>query len=264
VSRSSSGSRQKRTGKPGRKPGREERTLELAREYGDVCTTYRYTNHHGLIRALVPFGFQVTDPVDMLTGVSAVIEDLPETSATFGVGDVDEKCSQSTNYPFQTTIFRLAGAFQTDVGGEGRRQAWANPNYLHKKSIGNITDRDARIRYCRTVGRLGAVSGADVAPRFGLTHGSFGTWCNRHGVPWQSWRNDGIVRLARTLLLVTRWTDHSENELADALPLPNGTVRSFIQRFGRESEWTVPDDPTGEIWFRNSNVAEASTEIDHE
>lgn len=224
-------------------------------------TMAAWCEHHGLIAALLPFESRRTDTFAEFEALATALSELPETQATFSLGELetsDGRAVQSrpTGAGVVRTQLHLLGAWEFLETSTGQR--WLNPTYIHEHpwQVSQCTP-DEREAILRHAAGLGALTRADVAPRFGITKKGVQKFIRRYDIPWQEWRETGLRRLARTLLTVRAWTDRSLPAVADPLPSPNGTVKSWVQRYGRADGWTPPADPSQYHGFQNGTGGEA-------
>jgi len=223
-------------------------------------TMAAWCDHHDLIHALLPFECRQTDTFAEFESLAAALDDLRETQATFALGGLETPDGhravqyRPTGAGIVTTQLHLLGAWEYLETSSGQR--WINPGYVHdhpwQSSQCSPAEREAILR---EAARLGGLSRADVAPRFGVTKKGVMKIIRRNDIPWQEWRGDGVRRLARTLLTVRAWSDRSLPAIAAPLPCPTGTVKSWVQRYARDEEFTPPPDPSRYHGFQNGGGA---------
>jgi len=228
-------------------------------------TMTAWCSHHDLIHALLPFECRRTDSFAEFETLAAALDELPATAATFRLGDLETPEGERpvkyrpTGSGVVTTQLHLLGAWEFAETSCGWR--WINPNYIHDHPWqSSQCDADEREAILRHAARLGAVTRADVAPRFGVTKKGVEKWIRRHDIPWKEWRATGLRRLTRTLLTVRAWSDRSLPAVADPLPSPNGTVKSWVQRYARDEAWSPPADPSQYHGFQNGGGVDCESE----
>ena len=217
------------------------------------ATVAAWCDHHDLIGALLPFDARRTDTVAEFEALDAALQALPETAATFQLGDLETPDGarpvryRPTGAGVVDTHLHLLGAWPYRETACGQR--WLNPHYIHghpwETPQGDVETRTAVVR---DAARLGALRIQDVAPRFGITPTALDSWIDYHDLPWGAWRQDGRRRLATTLRTAAAWTDRDLWGLCTHFPVPADTVETWVHREVPDG-WTPPEDPSQYKWF---------------
>lgn len=216
-----------------------------------------WCERHGVIGALLPFDCRATDSFEQFCAIAAAIDDLRPTIATFRLtdleppGDAFARIEQRpTGAGVVPTQLHMLGAWEYRDTAAGQR--WTNPRYCHDHPWQTPQCSDAERReILRDAASLGVLDRRDVAPRFGITAGSLRQWISRKDVAWEARRYQGRQRLARTVYTIYKWTDRTEQGVIAPFPVPDGTLKAWIQKFVREDEtWSVPADPSNGRHFR--------------
>jgi len=207
-------------------------------------------------RALLPFDCRATDSFEQFCAIAAAIDDLRPTIATFRLtdleppGDAFARIEQRpTGAGVVPTQLHMLGAWEYRDTSSGQR--WTNPRYCHDHPWQTSQCSPAERReILRDAASLGVLDRRDVAPRFGITAGSLRQWISRKDVAWEARRYQGRQRLARTVYTIYKWTDRTEQGVIAPFPVPDGTLRAWVQKF-------VPSpapcaSPTARIFKRRS------------
>jgi hypothetical protein len=205
----------------------------------------------GLIPALTPMAYREGDPIDQLQTLSARIDALPDTAATFTasslLGDNERFTRTFAASEHLTTLFRLCGAFRIDETSTGYR--WCNPDYVHgsphREPHAGFTER---IYFARQVAPLGRVTVDDIARRFGTTADAIRGQFQRAGFDWEQRRAYGLARLARTVETVVAWTDYTYADICRPLGIDTATHR-YHRQDKLPADYEPPADPTTEYGF---------------
>jgi hypothetical protein len=201
---------------------------------------------HGLIPALVPMAYRENDPIEQLTRLSAEIDSLPDTAATFTVNtilDDDERFTRTFAASAHiTTLFRLCGAFRVDDTSTGYR--WCNPDYVHG-SVHRTPQgtREEVAWFCKRAARLGVLQTRDVARKYGRTERSIQTLCQDYDLNWRQRRHEGMARFARTVETVHEWTGRTYAEICAPTLATYQMFQAWRDRHVA-GDWSPPADPT--------------------
>jgi hypothetical protein len=200
----------------------------------------------GLIPALVPMAYRENDPIDQLTRLSAEIDALPDTAATFTVNtilDDDERFMRTfAASEHITTLFRLCGAFR--VGDTSTGYRWCNPDYVHGSVHRDPQGSRAEVAwFCKRAARLGVLGLKDVARKYGRTWRAVQTLCRDYDLGWAARRRHGKVRFARTVETIHEWTGRTYAEICRPTRITYDTFRHWRDRHVA-ADWSPPADPT--------------------
>ncbi|MFA1612086.1 hypothetical protein [Halobellus rubicundus] len=221
-------------------------TAETAAQSERPESVGEWCDHHGLIGALLPFGYRRTETFDQFRTLAAEVKVLPKYQATFKLSDLlddDDITRPFASSTVVTTQLKHLGAWPYRQTSSGMR--WINPNYVHDHPWETAQcSTDKRTDILREAASYGVLTVSDVAPRFGLTTESLRRFLTRQEFDWSRYRCEGIRRLARTLATVHAWRDWSERELAAPFRRKTPTVRSWIHTYARTADWTPPADPS--------------------
>lgn len=225
-------------------------SVQLTRrgKWRDSATTpTEWCNQHDLIPALTPLPHRTVDPWDVVAAVTEFLDSLPTTAATFQPNRVfkDSDARVEGRHRIVRAALLLVGSWP--LGRVNDAMRWVNPDYPHERALapGHWDDREDHVRECASIATL---FNREIAPRFDLTPDSFRKFVSRANIPWGDLRSAAIGRMARTILTAAVWTDRSERQLAVVMPIPDGTVRSWLQERARNEGFTAPEEPEVS-WF---------------
>ncbi|ELZ84437.1 hypothetical protein C453_12861 [Haloferax elongans ATCC BAA-1513] len=217
---------------------------------GDVQLS-TWCGKHRVLPHLLPFKYRKTTPIEFLDAVVEGLDELPQTAATFTpaqMDDIDVRPAAGAN--IMTDMLGTLGAWKVDRSSSAR---WVNPNYVHLRKLDNMIESGDRREIVERCASYGTLTVADVAPRFGISEMGLRRWLTRKGITWSELRQEGITRLARTIHTASAW-GHSELRYARVLPRPEGTIRSWVQKYARDVDFEPPADPSGKQWFMGGQV----------
>ena len=244
-----------------------ERRPDGASQSEPPMTMGAWCETHDLIGALLPFDCRATDTFAEFEALAAALNELRETQATFRLGDLETPDGhrsvkyRPTGRGIVSTQLHLLGAWEYRETSTGQR--WLNPSYIHghpwQTSQCSAEEREQILRHAA---RLGLLTREDVAPRLGMTKKGVMKVISRNDIPWQELRGEGVRRLARTVLTVRAWSDRSLPQVAEPLPAPVGSIKSYVQRYARDDGWTPPEDPSQYRKFRHGQGKEATADAE--
>lgn len=222
-----------------------------ARNRQKSMSVSEWYDQEGLIPALTPMAYRENDPIDQLQTLSARIDALPETAATFSTNSILGETERFTRTfaasEHLTTLFRLCGAFRVDETSTGYR--WCNPSYVHGSPHREPqATREEVAWFCKTAARLGVLQIRDVARKYGRTERAVQTLCQDYDLDWRQRRHEGMARFARTVETVQAWTGRTYQEIVAPTLATYEMFRSWRDRHVAD-EWTPPADPTTEYGF---------------
>lgn len=208
-------------------------------------TVQEFCDHYGLIREFVPFAYRKTDRVELMERTQAFLADLPKTAGSFTLTDVweDSRIAGAWADPFL-----LAAGAWPHPGSLGATKRWVNPHYHHTDALAGGVDVEDRREHLRLCARLGVLTREDVARHCGISLKTLEGWLERHDIPWGEWRLDGVRRLARTLHTAVEW-GYGLQDVTEVWPKPAGTVRGWIVRHARDTDFEPPADPSFDSQF---------------
>jgi|GEM_PF-1980609 len=223
-----------------------------------VISLNTWAHEYGVIPSLVPFGYRSYDPVEFVVILRKLIEDAQATKATFASREIFDEAGiqREISACYLEDLIRLAGSWMYDDGthfetgvSERTITRWINPEYVHVTGLEpSITKPRYRIEELRRAASLGISSQADIGPRFGIGRKGVESVCNRHDIPWGTWRDWGKARIARTVRTIVIWTDWTIKEVAAAINVPKRTLEYWMYT-RHASDFEVPADPSYETWF---------------
>lgn len=225
---------------------------------GSKVTLSEWNEAYDLYTPLLSLKYRMYDPIEVLRGFREGVDALPKTAATVRLSDLENHLPfDAVAIGHMAELIEVTGGWRLNGNSDSRGIRFVNPNYVHRKALEpNIQDPDRRRDVLQRCAGYGVLTLEDVAPRFGITNGSLKRWLSRKNIPWTEWRHDGIKRLARTCHTISAWRVHSENELADVLGVPRGTLSRWIHKFARTTDFEPPSDPSYEPWFTLTAWAE--------
>lgn len=201
-------------------------------------TVREFCERHDLIRELTPFGHQDAQPWET---VAALGDALDAAGETFRPRDLLDDPSAHEDATVRTGLLML-GAWPLE-SADGMASAWVSPHCADERSYapGAWDSTEAAVRECASVATLRV---RDVAPRLDYTKGSFTSWLSRNNVPWSEWRQEGRIRLGRTLKTSATWLTTRVSMLADPLPRSDTVSEWSVWHGTQADDWSVPDDPS--------------------
>jgi len=224
-------------------------------------TMAAWCDHHGLIHALLPFECRPADTFAEFEALAAALDDLRETQATFALGNLETPDGyraveyRPTGAGIVTTQLHLLGAWEFIETSTGQR--WINPHYIHGHPWqSSQCDAATRRQIITDAGRLGAIRAQDLAPRFGISQGTFYDCVRRLDLDWGALRNEGRRRLARTLVTVRAWSDRCIRDLVEPFRIADDTLARWT-RSRVDDAWTPPADPSRYHGFQKVGGADA-------
>lgn len=220
-------------------------------------STKQWAEAYGLIPRLVTIDQRLRDPIEMLQAFRAGIESRPKTAATIRLPAIEEYLPAPVEtIPNVRPFMDILGAWEYDATENSLGRRWVNPNYVHRKSIEpNVTDPDERRAILERLASIGVIKLPDIAPQFGVEHGTIRQWAANHEIGWEEMRLEGVKRMARTCYTISTWGDWSHRELAPVLGVARGTLSRWIHNYAKGTSFEVPEDPSGESWFIQKSAA---------
>lgn len=224
-------------------------------------TMAAWCDHHDLIHALLPFECRRTDTFAEFEALAEALRELPETAATFRLGDLKTPDGhravkyRPTGAGVVSTQLHLLGAWEYEETACGQR--WINPHYIHDHPWqSSQCDAATRRRIITDAARLGAIRAQDLVPRFGISQGTFYDCVRRLDLDWGALRNEGRRRLARTLVTVSAWSDRCIQDLVEPFRIADDTLARWT-RSRVDDAWTPPADPSPSHRFQKRGDADA-------
>jgi len=228
-------------------------------ELGTVCSSRSWqkrvevepwADYHDVYHWMLPLESRLSNPINLLQTLADGIRSLPETQETFCRKDLD---ISHPNPTITTPILQLwRCTIQSD--DSNRPVRYRNPQYMHYEARTQpLMDMAERREFYAQWKDTPTVKGEWFAHHFGTQHVSAINWIHDRGEwPGRSVQNDqNAKRLARTIRTITTWTDRTQKEIIDAIPMPYGTVKSYVSRFAHptNTEWRPPERPCQFQWF---------------
>lgn len=208
------------------------------------ATLAEWGHRHGVIPAVVPLPHRQYDPFDIVASARRRLQKMPETGASIKASQLMRDVDYTTFGPYGLdTLFFLAGCWPATETARGET-IWINPDYVHTQSLDEtITDERERIEHLRVCASIGILNAVDIAPRFGMgCDSTLRGWMNRRNIPWQTWREWGKSRIARTAILLHEWQGRSFAEIARGFGTPRNTLVNWRQQYA--DGWSAPPVPS--------------------
>lgn len=125
---------------------------------------------------------------------------------------------------------------------------WANPQYAHPQS--SIRRRDAREFHIEKAIEYPTVKAETLAERFGISPSGFGSYLYRNDVDFRERRQREKQRVGRSMRCTAKWTDYGIMQLAELMPVPTETAKTWAVENAVADGWYAPDPPEGAKWYR--------------
>ena len=210
-----------------------------------------WASDHRIESWLLPLRTRKDDPVELVRLYTNAIAEMGKYQATFTTSDVGRQFHSGYAKPMRR-MFLLR-----EVSTTSRKNRYVNPNYAH---LGHhepsITDDSERVAFFDFFKDSPFVECDFFATHFGMTEADVRYWISQQGVEWADYKLENKARLARTLYTIWTWdtNDHSQMDLARAMPGETRTIHRWITRWGTNADdWEPPSPPTGEPWWKRHN-----------
>jgi len=210
-----------------------------------------WANHHDVYHWLLPFESRSSNPVDILQTLADYIRSAPATQETFTRTDAGIEYG---NPIITNPILRLwRCTVQSDDSTRSVR--YRNPQYIHYEARTRpLTDIPERREWYESWRDTPTVKGKWFAHHFGTKEVTALNWISGDDKTWPTWkqqREHNMRRLGRTIRTLTTWTDRTQKEIVDAMPLNSRTLRDYANRFAHpnHTEWRPPARPCQFKWF---------------
>jgi len=210
-----------------------------------------WANHHDVYHWLLPFESRKTNPVDILQTLACGIRSLPKTQETFCCKHLD------ISRPNSTITNPLLKLWRCTIHSDDslRSVRYRNPQYMHYEARTQpLTDIAERREWYESWRHVPTVKGKWFAHHFGTKEVSALNWISGDDKPWPTWkqqREHNMRRLGRTIRTIVTWTDRTQKEICDAMPLNSRTLQDYANRFAHpnHTEWRPPKPPCQFQWF---------------
>jgi len=226
-------------------------TLSGQQADDDRRTIDDWAREHQIDSWLLPLDSRKDNPVELVREFTEYLSDIPKYQATFTTSDVGRQFHAG----YAEAMKRLF--LLRDVSTTARKNRYVNPNYAH---LGHhepsITDDVDRLAFFEFYSGCPFVECDFFATHFGMTEADVRYWIDQQGVDWADYKLDNKARLARTLYTIWTWqnNDHSQMDLARAMPGETRTIHRWITRWGTNADdWSPPSHPDTEPWFKRAN-----------
>jgi len=214
----------------------------------DRRTVYDWAAAHRIDAWLLPLSTRKDNPVELVATYTDFLDSVGEYQATFTTTQVGRQFHSGYANPMRE-LFLLRKVSTTN-----RKNRYVNPNYAH---LGHheptITDRQARLEFWERFNDSPTISPEWLAPQWGIQPHAVSKWLGDHVDNHHETIQENRRRFGRTLWTIYQWTDYSQAELGDKLPMPRATARNWMCNHGRDAaDWSAPSRPAGEPWFEKS------------
>lgn len=219
-----------------------------------------WANYHDIYHWLLPLESRRSNPVDLLQTVKDGIASLAKTQETFCRRDMG---ISHPNVTITTPILQLwRCTIQSDDSTRSVR--YRNPEYMHYEARTQpLTDIAERREFYEQWKDTPTIKGEWFAHHFGMNRSSATDWIRRHGFTGRREQNKtNMRRLARTIRTITTWTDRTQKEIVEAIPLPYGTLKRCVARYAHpnNTEWRPPARPCQFKWFDQYRQYDAASD----
>lgn len=218
-------------------------------------TIYDWAATHGIDPWILPLETRRENPLELIKTLKDGIDSLPKTQSTFRTGEFG---IDGLHSGYKQPLEQLFGLRECSTTNRLRR--YLNPQYMHYgHSDAKIKDADKRREFYEYFKKSPNITAKWFATHFGHTTQSFHDWLDVRGLTWSSQKKANRVLFGRSLYTITEWdTQYSQRGLSRLMPIPTHTVMTWINRYGKETEWQPPEHPEDEQWFKKHRAKEQS------
>jgi len=209
-----------------------------------------WCEHYDMMMPLMPFDYRNYDPIEACRNIKETLDGMHDLAQTFMSKDcnISHLAGSKTINPL-LRLYRVTWMRETSKG-----QRYKNPQYEHYDAcITPITDHDERVTFYENWKDVPSVDGNWFSKHFGIEPSPFYRWVKNNGyVPYSEQDRYNRQRLGRTIATVAMWTEWSQREIMEILPLRWKRMDGHIQRHVRNSGWKPPERPGDKPWFRSA------------
>ena len=193
-----------------------------------------WSNEHGIIHHILPMKHRKYNPITLLEIINDGFDSLPETKSTWLYRDVDipRQRMNGTHGGF-SHLPHFTGAYRINKSTSHTR--WTIPG---KPNPVKVYTEKSRKAYAIDIAKLGLFSLSDVAERFNTVKQAVHGWFDDG--EWSHYRKQGKDRIARTVLTIVEWTDHTIRHICELLPVSRSTFYNWL---GYVEDFEPPERP---------------------